>query len=432
MQVAQSRITECLASLTESDYTRVMKQFKVCVCVCVVERGSFLTYVHTPQETEHANHDYTQVVVLVAILRQYFHKKQEGHIHPSASQVRISERQWSTDKPVHTNRTRLSALERTKMALTSSFENLRSKKHLKKPSPDSNSVERSITPEPQGSQSLNLPATTSPIFMRRTDINSLMDPISSLAGKVEEKGSEKGEEKGHESGIKRSWSGPGGSFRLRRRWNVKKVPSDEAQEVEKTKQQPHSPDGKKVSDEKEQELRAEKLKNSKEGKTDATASVVQTQSALSSHSIASSSRPSSTSPPQSPLLSSQQKGNISKIHPFPPQNLHTPARSPIATRRSMRPRAQKHNLSLRRDLRFTPPPSSASALPQEFLRKHRRSMSWRQEIFESVSTPTKTERRISSKRDKMAERGDLIYLRFNKLEGCMCILWWKCFDCCLL
>ena len=432
MQVAQSRIQGCLSSFTEGDYASIMKQFKVCVgvhicvcvcvhvcmcvctclymcecvcvsvsvcvcvcmcvcvCVCVCGEIGSLSYVHTPpQETEHANHDYTQVVVLVAILRRYFHKKQEGHTHPNASQVRISEREWIVDKSVSTNRTRLSALERTKMALASSFENLRSRKNLKKATPDGNSVERSITPEPRGSQSLNLPTNTS-IFMRKTDIDSLMDPISSLAGKVEEK------EKGSGSGIKRSWSGSGGSFKLRRRWNLRKVPSDETHDGEKTKQA--NSEDKKVSDEKVQDKPSSgKSKNGEEGTADGTASAVLNTQIV--HPIASSSRPSSTSPPLSPLLSSRQKGNISQAHSFLPQTLHTPARSPITTRRSTRPRAQKHDLSLlqRRTSRYTPPPGSASALPQEFLRSHRRSMSWRQEIFESVSTPTKTERNASSK-----------------------------------
>ena len=38
MPVAQSRIQECLGTLSEADYTRVMKKLKVrCVCVCVCE-----------------------------------------------------------------------------------------------------------------------------------------------------------------------------------------------------------------------------------------------------------------------------------------------------------------------------------------------------------------------------------------------------------
>ena len=34
-QVAQSRIQECLDSLSETEYSYIMKQYKVSVCVCV-------------------------------------------------------------------------------------------------------------------------------------------------------------------------------------------------------------------------------------------------------------------------------------------------------------------------------------------------------------------------------------------------------------
>lgn len=313
------------------------------------------------------DHDYTQMVALVAILRQHFQSKQENHTHPS---IRTTEKQLSIEKSANTNRGRLSALERAKMALTSSFDNLRTRKQLKKAGSDDNSDRRSATPEPQGSQSLNLPSNVSPILSKKTSVSSLLGPVST------------GETAPNE--LKRSWSGSAGSFRLRRRRNLKKAASDEASEEEKGKTQSHLDD---------------KRTNSEQEQSTENGDIQHAQSAPLS-SIPPSLQSSTISPPLSPLLSSSRPGaKVLESKSFPSHAFRTPTHSPVRTRRSVRPhgrRKGKKDDHLQR-LQFTPPPASAPVLPPMLLRGHQRSMSLRQDIFESVSTPTKTERKASSK-----------------------------------
>ncbi|CAI8050536.1 hypothetical protein GBAR_LOCUS27743, partial [Geodia barretti] len=102
--VAQSRIQECLSQLSEGDYNCIMSEYK---------------------SSEHADHEFTQLVVLVSLIREHLQKKQEEHIHPitttsSSDGSLLQTKNHQPVKPV-----RLSKLERAKLALTSSFDNLR-------------------------------------------------------------------------------------------------------------------------------------------------------------------------------------------------------------------------------------------------------------------------------------------------------------------
>jgi len=315
------------------------------------------------------DHDYTQMVALVAILRQHFQSKQKNHTHLS---VRTTEKQLS--QSANTNKGRLSALERAKMALASSFDNLRTRKQLKKVGSEDIPDRRSATPEPQGSQSLNLPSNGSPTFSKKLSVSSLTAPGETAPN-------------GKEIELKRSWSGSGGSFRLRRRRNLKKAASDEATEEEKRKTQSDS-DDKRTNSEQEQSSMSKE-----------NGDIHHAQSAPFS-SIPPSLQSSTLSPPLSPLLSSSRPGaKVLESKSFPSHVFRTPTHSPIRTRRSVRPR---HRRKAKKDdplhrMQFTPSPPPPPVLPPMFLRGHQRSMSLRQDIYESVSTPTKTERKASSK-----------------------------------
>ena len=89
----------------------------VFTCVCVIS---------VPQSSEHADHEFTQLVVLVSLIREHLQKKQQEHIHPisvtspTAGSDSLQAKNHQPLKPA-----RLSKLERAKLALTSSFDNLR-------------------------------------------------------------------------------------------------------------------------------------------------------------------------------------------------------------------------------------------------------------------------------------------------------------------
>lgn len=97
------------------------------VCVFIPCFPSFAT-LHTEtsfislflQSSEHADHEFTQLVVLVSLIREHLQKKQEGHFHPIHNVLDTSSTQQQPPKP-----SRLSKLERAKLALASSFDNLR-------------------------------------------------------------------------------------------------------------------------------------------------------------------------------------------------------------------------------------------------------------------------------------------------------------------
>lgn len=127
--------------------------------------------------------------MLVALLRQHFQRKQEKHTHRGLMPAKLP-----SHKPPHGNsaleesssRLTVPALTRAKNAITSSFENLRSK-------PVTDKKQRN-KPESQQldlcTQSLT-GRSASPLFTRRTSIDTLMAPVSTSPLKEEAAGRER-------------------------------------------------------------------------------------------------------------------------------------------------------------------------------------------------------------------------------------------------
>lgn len=181
-QVAQSRLQDCLATFNEADYNRIMQQYKVSQ-----PHPSHATPIscHTLQASEHADHEYTQIVVLVALLRQHFQRQQERHTHrgPGPSKT-TSQRARANGEPTalddSSSRLRLPALTKAKMAITSSFDNLRSRSlqtSLIEKKPGKSEEQEKGSVEDRKSFSLNMSKPASPLFSRRTSIDTLMAPI---------------------------------------------------------------------------------------------------------------------------------------------------------------------------------------------------------------------------------------------------------------
>ena len=74
------------------------------------------------QLSEHADHEFTQLVVLVSLIREHLQKKQQEHIHPIHNVLDVSGTHHHHQPP---RPPRLSKLERAKLALANSFDNLR-------------------------------------------------------------------------------------------------------------------------------------------------------------------------------------------------------------------------------------------------------------------------------------------------------------------
>lgn len=139
------------------------------------------------QASEHADHEYTQIIVLVALLRQHFQHKQEKHTHRGILPPKPpSSRPTSSAMTSLDTRLTVPALTRAKMAITNSFENLRSKSATEKRRKSSQSGEEAT--EQEGSkvqedqqdlktESLNV-RSLSPLFARKTNIDTLMAPVS--------------------------------------------------------------------------------------------------------------------------------------------------------------------------------------------------------------------------------------------------------------
>lgn len=146
--------------------------------------------------------------MLVALLRQHFQKKQEKHTHQGLLPPTLGS---SKQPPLHGNSTHheessarlnVPALTRAKMAIASSFENLRSK-------PVTEKKQKSKPPSQQSdthSQSLNL-RSTSPLFARRTSIDTLMAPVSTSPMKQDDEVG-KGRIRSWTAGVGEIWQRP--------------------------------------------------------------------------------------------------------------------------------------------------------------------------------------------------------------------------------
>lgn len=150
------------------------------------------------QTSEHADHEYTQIIVLVALLRQHFQRKQEKHTHrgllpqKSSSLSSIS----SSRPPTHpqhstvedsSSKLTVPALTRAKLAIANSFENLRSKPasdRKRKTSQEKMLNDREVD---RKTESLNVARATSPLFSRKTNIATLMAPVTTSPMKAPER-----------------------------------------------------------------------------------------------------------------------------------------------------------------------------------------------------------------------------------------------------
>lgn len=259
--------------------------------------------------------------MLVALLRQHFQKKQEKHTHRGLLPPKLSTRPPTGhrvgDSALEDSSSRLTvpALTRAKMAITNSFENLRSKPALDKKRKLSQH-EKAELGQLDASQSLNV-RSVSPLFARKTNIDTLMAPVATSPLKEESRGRE------------RSWTAG-----VRRTILPRVTTSNDKNQEEKNK------------DKKEQNQEEKNIDEEEEKQRDKAQSETAT----------------------------------------------TPHRTVLHKRRKSPGNLQRDRPPLRHSL--TPPSGSGVEKYLQF-RGHRRSTSniisrsWRQEIFDSVSTPTK-------------------------------------------
>lgn len=356
--VAQSRIQECLSQLSEADYNCIMSEYK---------------------SSEHADHEFTQLVVLVSLIREHLQKKQQEHIHPIHNVAGTSgTNHHQTLKPP-----RLSKLERAKLALTNSFDNLRKGSIRNSENRKRRFGKSMTTDETTGTAPLltmeNRRASLDPkeLAKKRREKTELVRTSSAKVPVARESGggdSSGGEEAGR-GGRSRS-----GSW-LQRFRPSKPVSSSQEDvsdnEARKTDgEREPSPLTSSVMQEDPKKLKPAQKVEKFESKEDLTSEPLpaHTQSSSTPTPVLSpnkSSPPPSVTPPPSTVPSS----SIFK----------TPTRTPMWRKPNMR--AQRAHTRAT----FSPPPTEGSrAAVEKYRREHKRSesMSWRHEIFESV-TPVK-------------------------------------------
>ena len=122
---------------------------------------------HTPhtQHSEHADHEYTQIIVLVNLIRHHFQQRQDSHTHTGTGSITSSH---ITQDPAPSRL--LPALARAKIALASSFENLKNKQS------DRNSKlfrSKMVSHGSHGYQSF----PPSSLFSKKTTLDTLLSPI---------------------------------------------------------------------------------------------------------------------------------------------------------------------------------------------------------------------------------------------------------------
>ena len=311
--------------------------------------------------SEHADHEYTQIVVLVGLIRRYFMRQQELHTHPGTGMIVSSSSSSSLE--TSSSRLRLPALTRAKNALATSIDNLRNKpsdrgSRFFKSLRTSASVDKpvgKIVEDERVTQSLNA-KTLSPIFSRKTSLDTLMAPIPTTPVK------HKTEE---DTRRERTWSG----------FIHKRSPRPSMLEDTDGKQKPLL----------EQEGKDETRSPSPDGHRQIDQPVASEKHATFK----------------------LQDFNDEQTSPTSKTQL-TPVRKINSNRPRDRLKFQRHSL--------TPPARLSTSSPMETepkcRRTHRRSTSyahtassWRQEIFESVNTPTKPD---GSRRAKTVEFCELI------------------------
>lgn len=185
-------IQDCLSTVSEADYNQIMLSYKVCESAPPRPHPQPhpSTTSCTLQTSEHADHEYTQIIVLVALLRLHFQRKQEKHTHrgllphksSSFSSLISSRPPAHPQRSVEDTSSKLSvpALTRAKLAIANSFENLRSK-------PATDRKRKFSQDKMQTKREVDSIRSTSPLFARKTNIATLMAPVTTSPMKVPQK-----------------------------------------------------------------------------------------------------------------------------------------------------------------------------------------------------------------------------------------------------
>ena len=155
--------------------------------------------------SEHASQEFTQIVTLVALLRQHFQRRQDSHTHRG-----FTTRSGLEDSSA---KLKLPALLRAKNTLASSIDNVRSRQRsgsqstrmISRGNTSAGSQTAAAASDGRVTQSLNLPVR-SPIFARKTKLDTLMAPISMSPSPSYEKEKKLGSEQSTGEKRERSWS----------------------------------------------------------------------------------------------------------------------------------------------------------------------------------------------------------------------------------
>ena len=308
------------------------------------------------QISEHATQEFTQIVTLVALLRQHFQRQQDNHTHRAFGAGAGGGLEDSSA------RLKLPALSRAKNALASSIDNLRTRQQnnqtTKKPSSNNKTSggeekeNRTVATagDERVSQSLSLPIH-SPIFARKTKLDTLMAPISMSPSPSQDGDKKLGSQLPVREKRERSWS------ESVKKHKIRELPTGSGGES------PPSPRNKERDRSKERKAKGSRrspppVSSTKTGKEP--------------------SAPQRTKP-VSPLTSPPATSSRKKFETFH----QTPRRTPTL------------GLSSRKGKRASrTPPAQMVSTPVEYppgvRRGHRRSTSYtcRAEIFESVNTPS--------------------------------------------
>ena len=351
----------------------------VCVMVCV-------------QSSEHADHEYTQIIMLVALLRQHFQRQQDKHTHSGLITSKMEQaghrrsgrgRVGAEDGSI---RLRLPTLTRAKNVIANSFENLRSKPPLV-PDKKAQMSAASVVVEEDKSEGL---------FARKTSINTLMSLVQSgTSSNREEEEEEGGREQAQIEERSRSWTEGQVS-----------PPSLHLQEQTQAEED-------RVSQ------RSEQL--SKEDGGRRPGMLVSPPEPVGGREGSSTSLPRPDEDRPGLLLSlpahvrerdgrlvtlpereKEREGLLQSLPSIPAQDIGETEDRYLLHKMQHVPRARSlRELELRKDQRhlsLTPPSSAAVSNEGKFHKEHRRAVSysigssWRREIFESVVTPTKKDK----------------------------------------
>lgn len=332
----------------------------------------------SPQASEHATQEFTQIVMLVALLRHHFQKQQESHTHRGIGTVRSGMEETSS-------RLKLPAFARAKNALASSIDNLRTrqqnnnnqtgKKEIKASNGSGSAV--AVGGEDRASQSLTLPVH-SPIFTRKAKLDDLMAPIAMSPSPSSEK--KLGGSRLPAAMRERSWSD-----RLQKR---------------KLRELSVVVDGSPPDNSEKEKGEKDKKKKTKGSSRTPPSPPATNKDGLSTPKRSRSPSPLTIIPP---TMNQKRPDNNNN-------NLQMPRRAPMLGLKGTRSK---------RSSRTPPAQMASSPMDLQLRRGHRRSTSYtcRAEIFESVNTPER--------------RGSYDMRELNQLHNeyyCTSLMEYNCYD----